>query len=113
MWRSICMYMAGLSIQLDISAIRNSLSLLFVGSYVDLHEHWIPDRCSIGLIISGLILSIFFPELHKVNTPIDSLIKSFIGLFCIGILLFVRWIGFWILKKEAMGLGDVKLLAGI
>ena len=90
------------------------LSLLFVGSYVDLHEHWIPDRCSIGLIISGLILSILFPELHKVNTPIDSLIKSFIGLFCgAGILLFVRCIGFWILKKEAMGLGDVKLLAGI
>ena len=89
------------------------LSLLFIGSCIDLSDQWIPDRCSIGLIISGLVF-VFFPELHKVNIPIDALIKSFIGLFCgAGILLFVRWIGFWILKKEAMGLGDVKLLAGI
>ena len=90
------------------------LSLLFIGSCIDLSARWIPDRCSIGLIISGLVFSIFFPELHKVNIPIDALIKSVIGLFCGGgILLLVRWIGFWILKKEAMGLGDVKLLAGI
>lgn len=90
------------------------LSLLFIGSCIDLSDRWIPDRCSIGLIISGLVFSIFFPELHKVNIPIDALIKSVIGLFCGGgILLLVRWIGFWILKKEAMGLGDVKLLAGI
>lgn len=90
------------------------LSLLFVGSIVDLDEQWIPDRCSYGAMGLGLLFSVGYPELHGEMEWLPALVKSLIGLVTGGgLLVVVGWIGSRISKREAMGLGDVKLLAGI
>ncbi|MAW39978.1 MAG: prepilin peptidase [Kiritimatiellaceae bacterium] len=90
------------------------LSILFVGSIVDLDEQWIPDRCSYGAMGLGLLFSMGYPELHGEMEWIAALVESAIGLVAGGGLLFlVGWVGSWVLKREAMGFGDVKLLAGI
>ena len=90
------------------------LSLLFVGSIVDLDEQWIPDRCSYGAMGWGLLFSVGYPELHGELDSMAALAESVIGLVAGGgLLFFIGLIGSWIMKREAMGLGDVKLLAGI
>ena len=82
---------------------------LLLGMYpvcaVDVQYKLIPDSISVGGIVVGLVLSIFPGGI----TPFQSLI----GAACAGGGLWL--LGFTaskILKKEAMGFGDVKLLAG-
>ena len=89
-------------------------SLLIVGSGVDIKQKWIPDTVTIGGIFFGLVCSYIFPKLHGCEVNIDSLILSIKG-FLVGssILLFIGIIGKLILKTDAMGMGDVKLLGAI
>ena len=89
-------------------------SLLIVGSGVDIKQKWIPDTVTIGGIFFGLVCSYIFPKLHGCEINFDSLILSLKGfLVGISILLFVGIIGKLILKTDAMGMGDVKLLGAI
>lgn len=96
------------------------VSLLVLGSFVDIDHMIIPDRCTIGGAVLGVLLSLAVPSLHGHEDPlflIASLkagIDSVLGLF-VGSAL-VLWIGLLaekILRKEAMGFGDVKLLGCI
>ena len=82
---------------------------LLLGAYpvcaVDCKYKLIPDSISVGGIVAGLLLS-FIPG---GVTPLQSLIGAVGaggGLFLLG------WCASKLLKKEAMGFGDVKLLAG-
>ena len=82
---------------------------LLLGMYpvcaVDVQYKLIPDSISVGGIVVGLVLSIFPGGI----TPFQSLI----GAACAGGgLWLLGFIASKILKKEAMGFGDVKLLAG-
>ena len=86
-----------------------ALFWLLLGMYpvcaVDVQYKLIPDSISVGGIVVGLVLSMFPGGV----TPFQSLI----GAACAGGGLWL--LGFTaskILKKEAMGFGDVKLLAG-
>lgn len=89
-------------------------SLLFVGSWVDLEEHWIPDRCSLGSLLLGIGFSIGFPQLHGTTEISVSILRSLIGAVVgSGILLLIGAVGKGFLKREAMGLGDVKVMGGI
>lgn len=89
----------------------DSLALfwLLLGIYpvaaVDFEFKLIPDSISIGGIIVGLLLS-FFPG---GITPLQSFLGA---LFAGGGLYLVGFVAGKILKRDAMGLGDVKLLAG-
>ncbi len=84
---------------------------LIFGSFVDIDEMWIPDRVTIGGMIIGPILSFLIPTLHGAETGLNSLIQSLIGLGAgFGSLWFVSILGRLILKKDAMGFGDVKLM---
>lgn len=72
---------------------------------IDIKHHLIPDSISLGGVVVGLLLS-FIPG---GVTPQESLIGALVagvGLYGLGFLMTL------ILKKEAMGFGDVKLLAG-
>ena len=87
---------------------------LILGSMVDIDEMWIPDRCTIGGMIIGPIFSFLIPSMHGVEGHLDGLVQSLIGLVVgFGSLWSVAVIGKLILKKDAMGFGDVKLMGAL
>lgn len=82
---------------------------LLLGIYpvcaVDFKYKLIPDSISVGGIVAGLVISLIPGGV----TPLQSLVGAVSaggGLFVLG------WVSSKVLKKEAMGFGDVKLLAG-
>jgi leader peptidase (prepilin peptidase)/N-methyltransferase len=87
---------------------------LVLGSMVDFDEMWLPDRCTIGGMILGPVFSFLIPALHGTDSPVESLIRSLIGLaFGFGLLWSISFFGRLILKKDAMGFGDVKLMGAL
>lgn len=87
---------------------------LILGSFVDIDEMWLPDRCTIGGMIMGPIFSFLLPSMHGMEGHVDGLIQSLIGLVVgFGSLWSVAFFGRLILKKEAMGFGDVKLMGAL
>ncbi len=88
--------------------------LLWVAFFIDLKIMIIPDEISLLGIVFGVLLSCFFPELQGKREPFYGLIRS-VEVACLsmgGLFLFISIVEFF-LKKEAMGLGDVKLLGCI
>ena len=86
-----------------------ALFWLLLGAYpvcaVDCKYKLIPDSISVGGIVAGLLISLIPGGI----TPLQSLLGAVGaggGLYLLG------WIATKVLKKEAMGFGDVKLLAG-
>ncbi len=87
---------------------------LILGSMVDLDEMWLPDRCTIGGMIIAPLLSFLLPSMHGVEEHMAGLIQSLIGLVVgFGSLWSVGLIGKLVLKKDAMGFGDVKLMGAL
>lgn len=90
-----------------------SLALLAV-SVIDWKDQIIPDAISLPGIVLGLGASLLFPGLHGSETRLAGLIQSGAGVLLGGGLLYlIGTVAEWLLKKEAMGGGDVKLLAMI
>lgn len=78
----------------------------------DFETRLIPDRFTLPMIVVGLIVSAFLPQLHDQSIWYKSLLASFVGLVAGGgSLLLTGLLGSFLFKKEAMGGGDVKLLA--
>lgn len=87
---------------------------LLLAGFVDCGHMIIPDRVSLGGIAAGLALSPLLPELHGVHGRWEALIQAAIGAVAgAGLLYLVALVGKAIFKKDAMGLGDVKLLGAI
>jgi len=89
---------------------------LVVASCIDFDLFIIPDEISLGGCLAGLALSYAIPGLHFLEsiTHLQSLLLSLLGLALGGFLLMaIRILGTLIFRKEAMGMGDVKLLAAI
>ena len=90
--------------------------LLVLGSFVDLDHRIIPDRVTIGGAILGVICSVLVPGLHGVEavTWWDGLQASLIGAGVgFGLLWGVGVFGKVLFKRDAMGFGDVKLMAAV
>ena len=81
-------------------------------SVIDLECMIIPDRFSLGLIGWGLLFAWANPNFQGVwwQKELSALLGAGVGLFGV---LAIALIGTWIFKKEAMGGGDVKLMAGV
>jgi leader peptidase (prepilin peptidase)/N-methyltransferase len=90
------------------------ISGLILGTFVDFDHLIIPDRVTIGGMISGVIFSLIVPSLHGVDQRWLAAAWSLVGLTAgFGILLLVSKLGRAIFKQDAMGFGDVKLLGAI
>jgi len=96
-----------------IAAAVLFLSFIIV-FFVDVEHQIIPDEISLGGIVAGLLFSSIFPLWHQGSTFLEGFQSSLIGIFAGGgILILVAMFGSWLFKKEAMGGGDIKLLAAV
>lgn len=87
---------------------------LVLGTFVDIDEMWLPDRCTIGGMITGGILSFLIPSMHGVEGHLAGLVHSLVGMgFGFGLFWAISFFGRLALKKEAMGFGDVKLMGAL
>lgn len=92
-------------------------AFMICATFIDLDTFTIPDRFSVGGMVAGVLLSAFVPSLHFSGEEpylCASLIQSIEGAF-IGTAL-VYWIMILaeiILRRPAMGEGDVKLMGAI
>ena len=100
------------------------LSGLVVASAVDFDRFEIPDEVSIGGMFLAPVCALLVPALHQETwvaqgmsegggvDRLGALMGSLAGLAVGGgSLLFVGWLGKRLFRRDAMGLGDVKLLA--
>jgi len=88
------------------------LSLIIV-SFIDIDTFLISDVIVIPGILIGVLFSFLFPEINNMER-LESFLYSFIGvLLGGGILIFLGFVGKLLFKKDAMGGGDIKLLAMI
>lgn len=87
---------------------------LIIACLIDLDHYIIPDRFSLGGCVAGFIACAIHPSLMGQKTPLQgfswSLASAIAGAV---VLLGVAWLGTLLFKKEAMGMGDVKLLAAL
>jgi leader peptidase (prepilin peptidase)/N-methyltransferase len=95
---------------------------LIISTFVDLELFIIPNEVTFVGIPLALAFSVLCPGLH--NEPntlrnfslfgiyrLDTFISSFLGMLVGGGLIFLcSVLGKWVFKKDAMGLGDVKLM---
>lgn len=90
---------------------------LIVVTWIDWEHQIIPDEISVGGIVAGLIFSFFFPLWAagpEAEAGWRALLNSASGVLAGGGLLYLMAVvGEKVFKKEAMGGGDVKLLAAI
>ena len=95
------------------------LYLIFVSGLaaaclIDLDHYIIPDRFSLGGCVAGFIACAIHPSLMGQDSALHgfswSLASAILGALT---LLGVAWLGTLLFRKEAMGMGDVKLLAAM
>lgn len=93
-----------------------ALCLLVALAFIDWDTSLLPDRLTLPLGTIGLLAlaaQALLPRLGLrmlvgVPGPLDGLLGALAGG---GTLYLIAWIGWWILKREAMGAGDIKLMA--
>jgi leader peptidase (prepilin peptidase)/N-methyltransferase len=93
---------------------------LIAATFIDLDHMVIPDAFTIWLGVAGLVLSCVLPALHgrqdelfivaSVRSGVDGLTGLLIGS---GVVLWIALLAEAVLKKEAMGFGDVKFVGAI
>ena len=87
---------------------------LILGSFIDLAHFYLPDRVTIGGMILGVPLSYLLPELQGETARLPALCWSLGGLaFGFVFLWLIGFVFSKIVKKEALGFGDVKLIGAI
>ncbi len=78
--------------------------ILIVASFIDFFHYIIPDSLTLSLAFVGIVYGLFN---HELIHSIIGLIFGFVLLYIVAVL------GKAIFKKEAMGGGDIKLLAAL
>lgn len=96
------------------------LSVLVGATFIDLDHMIIPDGFTIGAGLAGLLLALIVPALHGQHSgvfAVDALRSEVIALQGLlvgsGLLLWIALVAEAVLRKEAMGFGDVKFLGAI
>lgn len=89
-------------------------SILVLASFIDIKYFVIPDESNLIGFIFAVLMSALFPYLQGCDmwymALADSLLGAFTGFLTLG---FVSFAGSRLLKKDAMGFGDVKFIAMI
>ena len=96
------------------------VSALVAATFIDLDHFIIPDTFTVGLGVAGVMLATAVPALHghagdppfigNMRSMVDALQGLLIGS---GFVLWIALIAEALLKKEAMGFGDVKFVGAI
>jgi leader peptidase (prepilin peptidase)/N-methyltransferase len=96
------------------------LSVLVCATFIDLDHMVIPDPFTIGAGVAGVLLSLALPALHgqasdffllaSLRSGLAALLGLLIGS---GLVLWIALLAEVVLKKEAMGFGDVKFVGAI
>ena len=95
------------------------IAFLICATFIDFDHMIIPDRFSIGGMVIGVLLSVFFPALHGVGgevltSNVRSGILSITGaLVGAGLVYWIGVLGEIVFRKPAMGEGDVKFVGFI
>ncbi len=85
---------------------------LIVATFIDIDHQIIPNEITFTGIPLGIVASTLFPVMQGQETHLWGFIFSLISVIaCGGVLFLIGEIATRALKKEAMGFGDVKLLA--
>jgi leader peptidase (prepilin peptidase)/N-methyltransferase len=97
---------------------------LLVATAIDFERFEIPDEVSIGGMVLAPIVSFLLPDLHAMSPVVDWMVAEGFGLRMAalstsllglaaggGVLLAIGWVGSRLYGRDAMGFGDVKLLA--
>ncbi len=88
------------------------VAVLIVISFIDYDTKLIPNILSVGGLVASLILSPLVPALHGTTDGVLAFGRAALGAMVGCSLLYLTGsIGELIFRKEAMGLGDVDLLA--
>jgi leader peptidase (prepilin peptidase)/N-methyltransferase len=88
--------------------------LIMIGFCTDMDFLIIPDRVTLGGMGVGLVASALVPALHGVSSAWDGFNAALLGAFVGGgVLWVIATLGTNLLKREAMGMGDVKLLLAV
>ena len=95
-------------------------SMMICVTFIDLDHMIIPDRFSIGGFVVGVGVAVLWPSLHGFSDGVyivdslRSLISALMGAFVgSSLVLWLALLAEMILRKEAMGFGDVKLMGAI
>lgn len=87
---------------------------LMLGAFIDLDHYYLPDRVTIGGMILGVPLSVLCPELQGETARMAALVSSLEGLaFGFFSLWGIGWGFSKVVKRDALGFGDVKLMGAI
>jgi len=96
------------------------VSIVICATFIDLDHMIIPDAFTIGGGVVGVALSAILPGLHgqahelffvaSLRSTLDAVLGLFVGS---GLVLWIALVAEAILKKEAMGFGDVKFLGAL
>ncbi len=98
------------------------ISLMIMSTFIDIDNLFLPDSITVGGAVLGVLLSTLVPSFHDCLLPkypffvsmLKSLSVSILGLAVgSGILYWMRLLAQTLLKREAMGEGDVVLLGCI
>lgn len=96
------------------------MSCLVCATFIDLDHMIIPDGLTIWLTVIGVMLSVAFPALHGEHSGIyviDALRAGGTSVMGVlvgsGLILWIALIAEAVLKKDAMGFGDVKFMGAI
>lgn len=79
------------------------LSSLVCAFIIDAEDQWIPDECNVLVAVCSTALLDFYGQ--------PLLIHIYTGIVCYGLIALLRILSLWLRKHEAIGLGDVKLIA--
>jgi leader peptidase (prepilin peptidase)/N-methyltransferase len=105
---------------LTAAAICVFIAMMLAAAFIDLDTMEIPDRFSLGGFMLGIVLSLLIPALHGFGgdffmaDSLRSLVVALQGAFIgSGLILWIALVAELVLRKEAMGFGDVKLMGAI
>ncbi len=94
--------------------------LVLGATFIDLDHMIIPDSFTIGGAVLGVGVSLLLPALHdhahevffiaSLRSGLDAVLGVFVGS---GVVLWIALVAEAILRKEAMGFGDVKFLGAL